>query len=454
MDAKAFDYRKGWKNSSGNNEFDKKNDYVDFGTKRVNPDRYISQDFMDNEWENVWTKTWLMACSSSDIKNLGDYFNFNIGKESIIVMRSSENSVSAFYNVCPHRGNKLFFDDFGFVKDIGCRYHGWKFNLDGTNKLVTDSETYRHEVLCHDLDLTKVKVEEECGFIWVSMSNDVPPVREYLGDVAEHLDLYNVNNMNVIRHVHSDWAANWKTGLEAFYESYHLSYIHPQTQGMMEDYFMQMDTWDNGMNRMIVPFVEPAKRQEGSNLINDSTNIMLNDVGIDPNTFEGSPFEAKKAIQDKKREFSKSFDLDYERFTNEQLTDSFVYGIFPNVQLGCHPEGVFVHKFLPHPTNPEIFTYDTSINYRSVDDSNYNVPGWFGLPEETNTNGQVRPEIVRYGLGEKPDLGEVLEQDSELIPFVQEGVRSKGFRGPLWSEQEIRLRHFHYELDKYLEIKN
>ena len=92
MDAKAFDYRKGWKNSSGNNEFDKKNDYVDFGTKRVNPDRYISQDFMDNEWENVWTKTWLMACSSSDIKNLGDYFNFNIGKESIIVMRSSENT--------------------------------------------------------------------------------------------------------------------------------------------------------------------------------------------------------------------------------------------------------------------------------------------------------------------------------------------------------------------------
>ena len=108
-------------------------------------------------------------------------------------MRSSEDSVHAFYNVCPHRGNRLFFDDFGFVKDIGCRFHGWKFNLDGTNQQVTDSETFREEVLCFDLDLSKVKVEEECGFIWVSMNDNIVSVREYLGEVAEHLDLYEIN---------------------------------------------------------------------------------------------------------------------------------------------------------------------------------------------------------------------------------------------------------------------
>ena len=453
MDSKVFDYKRGWKNTSNPGGVDQKNEYEDFGTKRISPDRYISHDFMKSEWENMWTKTWLMACSSSDVKKVGDYFDFSIGKESIIVMRSSEDKVSAFYNVCPHRGNKLFYEDFGFVKDIGCRFHGWKFNLDGTNQSVSDSETFRDEVLCYDLDLTSIKVEEECGFVWVTMHEDPMPVREYLGEVADHLDLYEVGNMNVIRHVHSEWAANWKTGLEAFYETYHLSFIHPQTQGMMEDYFVQMDTWDNGMNRMIVPFIEPSKRQEGHNLINEATNIMLADVGIDPNTFEGSPAEAKKAIQHKKREFSETYSLGYERYSDAQLTDSFVYGIFPNIQIGCHPEGVFVHKFMPHPSNPEIFTYDTSINYRSVDSPSYHVPGWFGLPEGTDSSGQTRPDIVRYCLGVKPDLGEVLEQDSELIPFVQEGVRSRGFRGPLWSEQEIRLRHFHHELDKYINYK-
>jgi hypothetical protein len=44
----------------------------------------------------------------------------------------------------------------------------------------------------------------------------------------------------------------------------------------------------------------------------------------------------------------------------------------------------------------------------------------------------------------------VLSQDAELLPIVQQGVRSRGFRGQLWGEQEQRLRHFHVELEKYL----
>jgi len=44
----------------------------------------------------------------------------------------------------------------------------------------------------------------------------------------------------------------------------------------------------------------------------------------------------------------------------------------------------------------------------------------------------------------------VLDQDSELLPVVQSGIRSRGFAGPLWSEQEQRLRHFHTELDRHM----
>ena len=48
------------------------------------------------------------------------------------------------------------------------------------------------------------------------------------------------------------------------------------------------------------------------------------------------------------------------------------------------------------------------------------------------------------------DLGEVLNQDIELVAAVQRGSKSRGFRGPLWSEQEQRVRHFHRELDRYI----
>ena len=55
--------------------------------------------------------------------------------------------------------------------------------------------------------------------------------------------------------------------------------------------------------------------------------------------------------------------------------------------------------------------------------------------------------------GEKPNLGDVLDQDSELLPVQQQGLRSRAFKGPLWSEQEQRVRHFHRELDRYIQDK-
>ncbi len=68
------------------------------------------------------------------------------------------------------------------------------------------------------------------------------------------------------------------------------------------------------------------------------------------------------------------------------------------------------------------------------------------------SSSQRRLELLSQ-IGVKPDLGEVLDQDAELLPFVQEGIRSRGFKGPLWSEQELRLRHFHYEIDQYINSK-
>jgi hypothetical protein len=73
-----------------------------------------------------------------------------------------------------------------------------------------------------------------------------------------------------------------------------------------------------------------------------------------------------------------------------------------------------------------------------------------GLPEGIDVTGQTRPDVTHVPVGQKPNLGEVLDQDSELLPVQQQGIRSRAFRGPLWSEQEQRVRHFHKELDRYI----
>ena len=445
----SFDFRN-WDIHVGTpHPFNSERPRPDNGTVRPDPSRYYSAEALAAEWDRVFTQTWLLAGVESDIPDAGDWSRFDIGTESVILTRQSDGGVKAFYNVCPHRGSQIALADFGSADHFTCPFHSWKFGLDGRNISITDVETFHPDVLCHGTDIKQVRCETAAGLIFISMNEDVMPLADYLGEVGEHLALYDIGKMHVIQHKKSDWAANWKGGVDAFYEIYHLHSVHPQTQAVIDDR-TQIDLFPNGMSRQFVPFAQPSPRFPDQESVNLGIAMMLNDAGIDPDTFTGTAQDSRAAIQQAKRARSAQYNLGYDKFSDTQLSDSTIYGVFPNVQIGCHPEAVFIHRFLPHPRDPEQFTYDTIILFKPEDIPGYGPPAWMGLSPDADTSGMVRPDIVRVPLGEPPELGEVLDQDSELLPIVQKGARSRGFAGPLWSEQEARLRHFHVELDRYI----
>jgi len=75
--------------------------------------------------------------------------------------------------------------------------------------------------------------------------------------------------------------------------------------------------------------------------------------------------------------------------------------------------------------------------------------------------GEPRPRPVPvHFLGENqawseakelPVLGAVIDQDMSNMPYVQEGLLATGTNEVhLANYQEIRIRHFHRTLDKYL----
>lgn len=439
-----------WKVHHGSDHpFDKPAEYIDNGCERPDPSRYTSPEFFRREWEEVFTKTWLLAGPSSDLAEEGDWIRFDIGPESFIVTRLEDGSLAAHYNVCPHRGSRLVLEDFGSQDSFTCPFHSWQFALDGSNRKITDKETFQPEVLCHGTDLTSVRVAEAAGLVFISMSDDVPSLAEYLGPILPMLETYQIDKMHVVQHRRSDWGANWKGGIDAFYESYHLHAIHPQTMGVIDDR-THIDLFPRGMSRQFVPMAQPNSHYHDQEGVNPGIAMLLKDAGVDLDSFEGTAQDSRAAVAAAKRKQAASYGLDYERFSDAQLTDSTIFGVFPNAQVGCHPEAVFLHRFKPHPSDPEQFTYETTIMYRHVEAEGYGAPGWMGLAKEVDVTGATRPDVVHTGLGEPPGMGEVLDQDSDLLPIVQAGARSRGFRGPLWGEQEARLRHFHVELDRWL----
>lgn len=423
--------------------------YIDNGVSTVDKKRYYSPQYKDAEQEQLWSKTWLLAGMVSDIPVEGDYFLFEVGIESIIVTRTGE-GIKAFYNVCSHRGNRLESQPRGRKKVFVCPFHSWSFNNNGDLRRITDEETFRKPVIAHRPGLVSLSCDVHAGIIFINMADDPAPLSESVGLPEGYLEAYNIDQMKVVRHVRTEWAANWKIGVEAFYETYHLHAVHPETRGVMADLKVQCDLYPKGASRMIVPLGEPSPRMSDQSTVNEGLAAMLQDAGVDPDGFHGTAQDVRKTIQRAKRVRADKLGLDYSKLLDGQLSDSWATGIFPNVQIGCHAEGVFIMRFMPHETDPEKFYYDTMTLIIPAKDENYKAPGWMGIPEGTDLTGNSRPDCENYSEGEDANLGLVLSQDSELLPIVQKGIRSKGFKAQLWGEQELRLRHFHAELDRYV----
>jgi phenylpropionate dioxygenase-like ring-hydroxylating dioxygenase large terminal subunit len=423
---------------------------IDNGLGVPDPARYHDPATMKRERECLWPAVWLLAGVTSDIPEAGDYFTFEIGHESTLIVRQKDGSIRAFFNVCPHRGNRIAQNDFGSVGHFTCAFHGWQFECSGRLRCITDEETFAPSLVAHRPGLTEIRCDVAGGLVFVNMDGKAPPLREWIGLPDGYIENYEIDRMHVVRHVRSVWNANWKVGVDAFYETYHLPHIHPQTQGVMED-FSQYDLYPNGFSRMIVPLCVKSHRLGDQQTVDAGLRFMMKDAGMNPDEFDGTAREVRAAVQRSKRARARRLGLThYARLTDGQLTDSWATGLFPNVQIGMHPEGVFIMRFLPDADDPLKFHYDNITMFRYVDDPDYTVPAWMGLPEGTDVTGAVRPPVERFPEGQLPDLGEVLSQDIELVAAVGAGCRSRGFRGPLWSEQEARVRHFHRELDRYL----
>src|SRR5216684_510489 len=59
------------------------------------------------ELERILMPSWQIVCHINSIPKAGDYETFDLGPESIMVLRDRDGSIRGFHNVCRHRGARL-----------------------------------------------------------------------------------------------------------------------------------------------------------------------------------------------------------------------------------------------------------------------------------------------------------------------------------------------------------
>src|SRR5258705_12564981 len=70
-------------------------------------DQYLSRDVLQLEVERLWPRAWQIACREEEIPNPGDYVEYTIGDESIVVLRDPAGYIRGYFTACLPRGARL-----------------------------------------------------------------------------------------------------------------------------------------------------------------------------------------------------------------------------------------------------------------------------------------------------------------------------------------------------------
>lgn len=437
-----------------------KADFIDHGGNPIDPLRYYSREEAELEWQRMWTRTWQFAGLTHDLEEVGDYFMIDIGRESIIVLRTADGDegVKAFFNVCPHRGNRVVHQRFGSLGEKGCfqcDFHGWKFDRDGNNIQIKDEMLFRQETIAHRPGLKEIRCGVWNSLVFISMAQDGIPLAEHLDVMIDHMAVFPLEKFRIIGDFETVWDANWKTALDAFVEFYHADEVHPEVIPFSATHETQYDLYANGLSRMIIPYGYVSGRHQDQDTVNDFLKMYVQFFGGNPDDYaDVKGYEYWRALADTKRKWAARHGYSdfFDQLDDRRVTDDWNYFVFPNITINYFAEALLIQIFRPHPTDPEKSFYraislnlpvpgsqECVVDIASVGPNATSAPGW---------DGSVRPDVRSPQTLE--DFGAVLAQDALRVPIVQKGIRSQAFGGLLFGDSEIRIRHYLAEIDKYL----
>ena len=336
------------------------------------------------EYERILKPSWQIACHVSQIRAAGDYVTFELGSDSVIVLREASGGIRALRNVCRHRGTRLLEGTGRCHGRITCPYHGWTYRYDGS-LLATPARESFPALDLREHSLATVPVEVALGFVWVCLgANPPPPPSEVWAPVLDELAPYRFDELVPTQPLYLDeWAVDWKIAMDNYLESYHVPIGHP------------------GLNRLFTPDYED---QRGSPGIARGISWMRE---------APSPRWSERVYQKHVAEVTAP------HLPEAQRRSWRFYSCLPNLGIDIMPEQIDFFQVLPRGPGRCVIRGAA-----------------FGLPDERR---EMR--LIRW-LGNRINM-QVNAEDRRLCERLQRGLRDSAYRpGPL-SQIETWMLEFH-----------
>jgi phenylpropionate dioxygenase-like ring-hydroxylating dioxygenase large terminal subunit len=413
----------------------------------ITADRYIGHDWMELENKNLWPRVWHLGGLTAELEEEGDFVRHNLGKESVIMVRQDDGSIRAFYNTCPHRGNRLVLGDVGGAPRITCGYHGWQFTPDGVLANVQDPDDFPGGNPCGKVTLSEIRCETWGPFVFYCMDPEAKPLLDWLAPLPERLKGYGLDNWVRVMHLSADANFNWKIIRDNFNESYHLPTIHPELSTFINDGLPDtlFEMYPSGHNAMWMKGHQATTRADH---VSGDVPAPLDEIarawGLDPAAYKGRTADIRADIIKAKRSMGPERGYtNYKDMSDQQLVDYFHCTLFPNLTITMSPELCQILRTEPHPTDPEKCVFQ----HWAL------VPPVPGMKEVETPIGMLplRHAEHRHSVyGDGISVGYVADQDLSIGTSQQQGLNSRGFKGCMLTYQEKRVQRFHELLDDYV----
>lgn len=196
---------------------------------------YFDERIAQLERNSVFASNWQVVGRVDQVRERGQFFTIDVNQEPLIVVRSDDGKLRAFFNVCRHHAAAVVPEATGCAKQFRCPYHGWTYGNDGALKGMVEFEG-----VCNferaDNGLVPVRVDVWENFVLVNLDGKAMALKDYLGKVPEIVAPLKISEKlrYFDRRIYT-LNCNWKVYVDNYLDGgYHVPHAHKGLSSVVE----------------------------------------------------------------------------------------------------------------------------------------------------------------------------------------------------------------------------
>jgi len=195
---------------------------------------YVDERVAQLERRYVFGGSWQVVARLEQLSSPGQFVTWDLAGEPILVVRSNDGELRAFYNVCRHHAAAVVTETAGTASIFRCPYHGWSYGSDGCLKGAPEFEG-----VCNfnraDNGLVPVQIASWEQFVFVNLDPSAAPLQTFLGRLHERTKPLNLMRPHFFARRTYTLHCNWKVFVDNYLDGgYHVPHLHHALNSVLD----------------------------------------------------------------------------------------------------------------------------------------------------------------------------------------------------------------------------